>query len=87
MSDLELVLTMLSEATTPEISKRQKPTTFVENKRIAQRGGTVAGRARADIEEEIGAPVVTSQNAQDFRHLISDVIEDIAILPKHLQES
>lgn len=82
MSDLELVLTMLAEATTTEISKRQKPETFHENQSIARRGGAVAGRARENIEEETGVPVVTSQNATAFRQLVTDIVEDAAALPE-----
>ena len=70
MSDLELVLTMLAEATTTCISKREKPECLAENREIAKRGGSVAGRARLDIETEIGAPVITSQNAADFQQLM-----------------
>jgi hypothetical protein len=74
MSTLELVLTMLAEATTTTLSKKQEPQTFEENKRIAKRGGTIAGNARKEIESDIGEPVITSQNAIDFAKLISDVI-------------
>ena len=80
MTDLELVLTMLSEATTTEISKRQKPESFEESRRIAQRGGAVAGRARADIEEETGAPVITSQNAAQLNTVVTGMIEATATI-------
>ena len=82
MSDLELVLTMLAEATTTGISKREKPEGLAENREIAKRGGSVAGRARLDIETEIGAPVITSQNAADFQQLVTDIVEDAAALPE-----
>lgn len=82
MSDLELVLTMLAEATTTGISKQENPTGFEESRRIARRGGNVAGRARQDIEAEMGAPVITSQNAADFRQLVIDIVEDTAALPE-----
>ena len=82
MSDLELVLTMLAEATTTGISKREKPAGLAENREIAKRGGSVAGRARLDIETEIGAPVITSQNAADFQQLVTDIVEDAAALPE-----
>ena len=61
MSTLELVLNMLAEATTTEISKEQKPETFEENKTVAHAGGEVAGNARADIETRTGKPVITSK--------------------------
>lgn len=78
MSTLELVLNMLAEATTTELSKEEEPQTFEESRDVAKRGGTVAGNARLDIEAQTGKPVITSKNAQDFRHLLSDVIEATA---------
>jgi hypothetical protein len=66
MSNLELVLNMLAEATTTEISKEKKPTTFVENKKIAQQGGTIAGNTRKEIEEKTGKKVVNQLNASDY---------------------
>lgn len=77
MTDLELVLTMLSEATTKEISEVRKPETFEENKEIARAGGNVAGNARKEIEEKTGKPVASSKNATDLNQLVVGVIEDI----------
>ena len=76
MSTLELVLNMLAEATTTEISKEKNPQSFSENRSVAKEGGEVAGNARKDIEERTGKPVITSKNAVDFSNLISDVIEN-----------
>ena len=76
MSTLELVLNMLAEATTTEISKEQKPASFEESKIVAKSGGEVAGSARKDIEKRTGKPVITSKNKIDFSNLISDVIEN-----------
>lgn len=73
MSDLELVLNMLAEATTTEISHQQEPDTFEKSRKIARRGGAVAGRAREDIETETGVPVITSKSAVDFTQLIESV--------------
>lgn len=75
MSTLELVLNMLAEATTTELSKVEEPETFEENKEVAQRGGSVAGNARKEIEAQTGKPIITSKNAQDFRRVLGDVIE------------
>lgn len=75
MSTLELVLNMLAEATTTEISKEKNPQTFADNRKVAKEGGEVAGNARKDIEKRTGKPVITSKNAVDFSNLISDVIE------------
>lgn len=82
MTDLELVLTMLAEASTTDISKVEQPETFEENMDVARQGGEVAGVARQALEQRTGRPVITSQNAQDFRQLISDVVEDVAALPE-----
>jgi len=66
MSNLELVLNMLAEATTAEISKEKKPKTFTENKKIANQGGTIAGNTRREIEEKTGKKVVTKLNAKNY---------------------
>jgi hypothetical protein len=66
MSNLELVLNMLAEATTTEISKEKKPKNFVENKKIAKQGGTIAGNTRKQIEEKTGKKVVNTLNATNY---------------------
>ena len=82
MTDLELVLTMLAEASTTDISKTAKPQTFEENKQVAKRGGKVAGIARQALEAETGKPVITEKNAVNFQQLVTDVVEDAAELPE-----
>ena len=77
MSDLELVLTMLSEATTTEISKQAQPQSFSENMAIAQRGGKVAGDARKAIEAETGKPVITAQSAAELQTVVTGLIEGV----------
>lgn len=67
MSNLELVLTMLSEATTTEISKEKKPKSLNENKIIAHQGGTIAGNARKEIEEKIGKKIVSGNNSKKLK--------------------
>lgn len=64
MTNLELVLNMLAEATTTEISKEKKPKTFLENKVIAKQGGTIAGNTRKQIEEKTGKKVVSNSSAK-----------------------
>ena len=78
MTDLELVLTMLAEASTTDISKTAKPQTLEENKQVAKRGGKVAGIARQALEAETGKPVITEKNAFDFQQLVTDIVEDAA---------
>ena len=78
MSDLELVLTMLSEATTKEISEVQQPETFEENIRVARSGGQVAGNARKEIEELTGRSVITAKNAPQLNTIVTGLIEGIS---------
>ncbi len=62
MTDLELIFTMLGEKVTTEISEQEKPETFTGNKKVARRGGTVAGNARKDTEKELGRSIVSEEN-------------------------
>ncbi len=78
MSDLELVLNMLAEATTTELSKAHNPQTFEENREIAKRGGKYAGNARKEIEADTGKPVITSKNAAELNQVVVDLIEGFA---------
>lgn len=78
MTDLELVLTMLSEATTTEISKKEQPEGFAENLEVARSGGEIAGDARKAIERRTGKPVVSSQNAAQLNGVVTGTIEAIA---------
>ena len=82
MTDLELVLTMLAEASTTDISKTVQPKDFSENQQVAQQGGEVAGIARKALEERTGRPVITSENAASFRQLVTDIVENAAELPE-----
>ncbi len=64
MTNLELVLNMLAEATTTEISKEKKPKTFKESQKIAKQGGTIAGNTRKEIEAKSGKKIVTRENVK-----------------------
>jgi hypothetical protein len=66
MTNLELILNMLAEASTAEISKDKKPKTFIENKKVAQKGGNVAKAARLQLENTTGKKVVTKLNAKNI---------------------
>lgn len=87
MSDLELVLTMLAEASTTDIAKAEQPQGFDENQKVARRGGNVAGVARKALEAETGKTVVTAQNAESFRQLVTDIVTDAAQLPEQTEEN
>ncbi len=67
MTNLELVLNMLAEATTTEISKEKNPNNFDENKVIAKQGGTIAGNTRREIEAKSGKKIVSPQNAKQLK--------------------
>ena len=75
MTTLELVLNMLAEATTAEISKQKVPETLSENIVVARAGGKVAGDARKAIEAQTGVPVITSKNATQLSQIVVDMIE------------
>ena len=75
MSDTELVLTMLAEASTRDISKASKPVGFDESVKVAKRGGNVANVARQQLEAETGQPVITSQNAAQLNAVVTEIIE------------
>ena len=62
MTDFELIFTMLGEKVTTEISKNEKPETFEKSRKVAKRGGSVAGKARKETEKEIGKSIVSDQN-------------------------
>ena len=79
MTTLELVLNMLAEATTTELSKEHQPETFEENKEIARRGGKIAGETRKSIEADTGKPVITSQNAAQLHQVVADMIEGVVV--------
>ena len=78
MSTMEIVLNMLAEATTTELSKAHQPEGFSESQTIARRGGSYAGKVRQDIEKDTGRPVITSQNAAQLNAVVVDVIESVA---------
>ena len=81
MSTTEIVLNMLAETSTTDISREEQPQTFSENRAVAQKGGEVAGIARRALEERTGRPVITSKNAMDFHQLLTEIIADTAALP------
>lgn len=78
MSTMEIVLNMLAEATTTELSKAHQPEGFAESQKIAKRGGSYAGQVRRDIESDTGRPVITAQNAAQLNSVVVDVIESVA---------
>lgn len=78
MSTLEIVLNMLAETTTTELSKAHRPEGFEESRIVARRGGKVAGDARCAIEADTGRPAVTAQNAAQLNAVVTDVIQGVA---------
>ena len=76
MTTLELVLNMLAEATTTEISKQKLPEILSENIDVARAGGKVAGDARKAIEAQTGVPVITAQNASQLGQIVANILEE-----------
>ena len=81
MTTLELVLNMLAEATTTEISKQKAPEGLRENVEVARSGGKVAGDARKAIEQQTGVPVITSKNAAQLNQVVTNLIEATSEIP------
>ena len=81
MTTLELVLNMLAEATTTEISKQKAPEGLRENVEVARSGGKVAGDARKAIEQQTGVPVIASKNAAQLNQVVTNLIEATSEIP------
>ena len=81
MTTLELVLNMLAEATTTEISRQKAPEGLRENVEVARSGGKVAGDARKAIERQTGVPVITSKSAAQLNQVVSNLIEATSEIP------
>ena len=78
MTTTEIILNMLAETSTKDISKEAKPETFAENVEVARRGGNVAGIAKKALEAETGRPVISSQNAAQLNTVVTGMIEEVA---------
>ena len=78
MSTTEIVLNMLAEVSTTEISKTGQPQSFEENRTVAKQGGKIASNARINLEKATGKSVITSKNAARLNSVVTDVIESIA---------
>lgn len=78
MSTTEIVLNMLAETATKEISKQVKPDGFDDSKKVAQRGGNIAGNARRELEAEIGASVITHKNAIELNQVMTEMLEYVS---------
>ncbi len=79
MTNLELVLNMLAETSTTEISKAKLPKTFPENRHIAREGGSIAGNARREIESKTGKKVITKANAKILQNKSAKKNQGLAI--------
>lgn len=82
MSTTEIILNMLAETSTRDISAAEKPQGFSESMKIARQGGEVAGIARKALEERTGAPVITSKNAAQLNNVMVEMIEGVVVSEK-----
>ncbi len=87
MSTTEIILNMLAEASTKDISQAAKPETFEENVEVARRGGNVAGIAKQALEAETGKPVITAQNAAQLNAVVTGMIEGVVDEEKKKDET
>lgn len=78
MTNTELILNMLAESATTDLSKEQNPETFDENMIVAKKGGNVARSARMELEKELGHPVVSPLNAKEYLKQIENSTEETA---------
>ena len=78
MSDMELILNMLAESTSTEISKNENPSSFAESQAIAKRGGKATLEARKAVEQQTGKSVITSQNAVELNAVVTNMIEEVS---------
>lgn len=87
MTTMEIVLNMLAEATTTELSKVHKPQGFEENREIAKRGGSYAGKTRKSIEADTGRPIISPQNAAQLNAVVTGIIEGVLNEEKEKDET
>ena len=87
MSTTEIILNMLAETSTKDISQASKPETFEENIEVARRGGNVAGIAKQALEAETGKPVITSQNAAQLNAVVTGMIVGVVDAEKKKDET
>lgn len=78
MSDMELILNILAESASTEISNNENPSSFAESQAIAKRGGKAVLEARKAVEEQTGKSVITSQNAAELNAVVTNMIEEVS---------
>lgn len=86
MSTTELILNMLAETSTKDISAAEKPETFKQSVQVAKQGGEVAGIARKELEKRTGKPVVSSKNAEQLSTVVVDMIEGVSEIEEEKNE-
>ena len=77
MSTTEIILNMLAETATKDLSRKTQPETFEANRNVAKRGGTIAGNARRELEQELSESVITSKNAAQLNEVVTSMIEGV----------
>ena len=78
MTTTEIILNMLAETATKNISQVENPKNFEENKSAARRGGRIAGNARKELEAEIGHSVISDKSAPEINSVVTNFIESVA---------
>ena len=78
MTTTEIILNMLAETATKNISQAENPQTFEQNQSVARRGGRIAGNARRELETEIGHSVISEKDATQINTVVTNLIEDVS---------
>ena len=86
MNTTELILNMLAETSTKDISAAEKPETFKQSIQVAKQGGEVAGIARKELEKRTGKPVISSKNAEQLSAVVVDMIEGVSEMEKEKEK-
>ena len=86
MSTTELILNMLAETSTKDISAAERPETFKQSIQVAKQGGEVAGIARKELEKRTGKPVISSKNAEQLSAVVVDMIEGVSEMEKEKEK-
>ena len=86
MSTTELILNMLAETSTKDISAAEKPETFKQSIQVAKQGGEVAGIARKELEKRTGKPVISSKNVEQLSAVVVDMIEGVSEMEKEKEK-
>ena len=77
MTTTEIILNMLAETATRDLSANEQPEGFRPSMEVAKRGGRIAGNARRELESELGHSVISDKNAAQLNEVVTEMIEGV----------